>query len=502
MLVGDERRRISCGVIRFGSPFYVEGANADGRLQTVAIAELQFEQNPMKPFVRIFLPRPRSLAAALSLALAGASTTSSVAAHTAAQLLTVQNCNDSGAGSLREVYASALDGDEVSLAQLACSTISLTSGPITSGPSAGYVALQGPLDHTLTLSGNHASRVIVHHGSRVAVNNLYVIAGVANDADGGGCIISSGDVVLGHSTVSDCEVSTIGAIAARGGGIRALGAVFVVSSRVTGNRARAAAANADGGGLHALSLISGQQSTISDNTASSNGTHYARGGGVFAGGYLRCDDTTFSGNGAEGGGAIYVGDSNQYITPPITNVTISGNNAVGAAGGILAGRSIKVFNSTITGNGAGFDFGAGIYLLAGNAELHSTIVANNTTGGGLNAADIAGHAGATIAGAHNLVIASTLALPADTISAEPMLGPLAENNGRALTHALLPGSPAIDKGENPKGLTHDERGFFCPPPDGQCVQAERTVGAATDIGAFEFGAFDRIFHNAFEGGDN
>ena len=62
---------------------------------------------------------------------------------------------------------------------------------------------------------------------------------------------------------------------------------------------------------------------------------------------------------------------------------------------------------------------------------------------------------------------------------------------------MLPGSPAIDKGENPRGLIHDERGFVCP-PDGQCVRAERTVGAATDIGAFEFGGFDRIFHDAFD----
>jgi len=488
------------GVILFGSSFFLVRRDADGLLQTAFSAATPLRAIPMKPCVHTFLPRHRSLAAALSLALAGATAPPSVEAHTAAQLRTVQNCDDSGVGSLRAVYASALDGDEVSMTQLACSTITLTSGPIRSGTDAGYVLLQGPLDHSLTVSGNHAGRVIMHDGSRVAVDNLYITAGVANDAAGGGCIYSSGDVLLGHSTVSDCEVSTSGAIAARGGGIRALRAVVLGISRVTGNRARAAAADADGGGLHALYLISGSQSTISDNTASSNGTHLARGGGAFASGYVRCDDTTFSGNGAEGGGAIYVGDSNQFFTPPITNVTISGNSAVGAAGGILARRSIKVFNSTITGNGAGFDFGAGIYLSAGNAELHSTIVANNTTGGGLNTADIAGHAGAMITGAHNLVTASTLALPQDTISAEPLLGPLAENSGRAFTHALLPGSPAIDKGENPRGISHDERGFVCP-PDRQCIQAERTIGVATDIGAFEVGALDRIFHHGFEPGE-
>jgi hypothetical protein len=139
-----------------------------------------------------------SLAAALSLALAGAAVPPNIQARTDAQLLTVQNCDDSGAGSLREVYASALDGDEVSMTQLACSTISLTSGPITSGPSAGYVALQGPLDHSLTVSGNHASRVIMHDGSRVTVNDLNITAGVANDATAAEAIYSSGDVHLGR----------------------------------------------------------------------------------------------------------------------------------------------------------------------------------------------------------------------------------------------------------------------------------------------------------------
>ena len=451
----------------------------------------------MKSFVRTCLPQPGSLAAALSLALAGATSPLSLEARTAAQLLTVQNCDDSGAGSLRDVYGNAQDGDEVSMTQLACSTITLTSGPILSRIDAGYVVLQGPLDHTLTVSGNHAGRVIMHDGLRVTVNDLYVTAGVASDATGGGCIYSSGDVHLGRSTVSDCEVSTSGATVARGGGIHAVRSVVLVNSRVTGNRAHAAAADAEGAGVHSVYFVSRIQSTISDNTASSGGYHFARGGGAFASTYLRCDDSTFSGNSAGSGGAIYLSNVNQILTPSMSNVTISGNSALGAAGGIFTGRSINIFNSTITGNSAVFDFGAGIYLGGGDVELHSTIVANNTTGGGLNVADIAGHGGAAITGAHNLVTASTLLLPDDTIMSEPMLGPLAENRGRAFTHALLPGSPAIDKGDNPLGLIHDERGYDCP-LDRQCILAERTIGPATDIGAFEVGAFDQIFHGEFD----
>ncbi len=63
----------------------------------------------------------------------------------------------------------------------------------------------------------------------------------------------------------------------------------------------------------------------------------------------------------------------------------------------------------------------------------------------------------------------------------PLLGPLQANGGPTLTHALLPGSPAINAG-NPQGcldslgnlLTFDQRG------------ASRTQGLLCDIGAYEY----------------
>ena len=58
---------------------------------------------------------------------------------------------------------------------------------------------------------------------------------------------------------------------------------------------------------------------------------------------------------------------------------------------------------------------------------------------------------------------------------DPLLGPLAYNGGPTLTRALLPGSPALDRGSNPEGLTEDQRGYG----------SDRVVGAAADIGAYE-----------------
>jgi len=61
----------------------------------------------------------------------------------------------------------------------------------------------------------------------------------------------------------------------------------------------------------------------------------------------------------------------------------------------------------------------------------------------------------------------------------PLLGPLTNNGGPTLTMALLPGSPAIDAGDDgllsaPYNLTTDQRGL------------PRKAGAHVDIGALEF----------------
>ncbi len=61
------------------------------------------------------------------------------------------------------------------------------------------------------------------------------------------------------------------------------------------------------------------------------------------------------------------------------------------------------------------------------------------------------------------------------IDVEPLLGPLQDNGGPTQTIGLLPGSPALNAGSNPDGLTTDQRGEGFP----------RTINGQTDIGAFE-----------------
>ena len=67
--------------------------------------------------------------------------------------------------------------------------------------------------------------------------------------------------------------------------------------------------------------------------------------------------------------------------------------------------------------------------------------------------------------------------PGDQINTDPMLGPLQDNGGPTFTHALLPGSPAIDAGD-PK---------FTPPPyyDQRGPDFWRVRNSRIDNGSFE-----------------
>ena len=129
--------------------------------------------------------------------------------------------------------------------------------------------------------------------------------------------------------------------------------------------------------------------------------------------------------------------------------TISGNSAGRHGGGIHASGTLLVSHATVTGNMAATD-GGGI-LADGGAMLNHAIVAGNFRGASVPS-DIALNAtlsftvlgvdtGASITDQGGNLIGTT-ASPTD-----PKLGPLADNGGPTMTHALLAGSPAIDAGD-------------------------------------------------------
>jgi hypothetical protein len=405
--------------------------------------------------------------------------------------IVVTSCDDAGPGTLREAYFNAVDGDVIDLSQLTCSEISLTTGALTD--SAPEVSIEGAGKYALTINGNNNGRVLVHNGSgTLTVYGLTISGGSYSGQYGGGCIYSYGNVLLEAANVSSCSLSSSGTDHAYGGAVYAKNSVLLAGAAITESSAHAASANSAGGGVWAYNAQI-YFSTVSGNTISGDGSHYSRGGGAFVRGDARIGYSTFAGNAAESGGAIFL-FGGATDTMVIANSTISGNHASGAGGGVFAKyRPLEVDNSTISGNTAVFDFGAGLYLYT-DTDIESTIVAGNTSQDGLLASDVGGAASITITGANNLIVAPTLPVPADTISADPMLGPLQDNGGVTMTHALLPGSPAIDQGNNIRGFSYDQRVSDETAPYGY----ERMVGANADIGAFEFGAPDRIFVGDFD----
>jgi hypothetical protein len=67
--------------------------------------------------------------------------------------------------------------------------------------------------------------------------------------------------------------------------------------------------------------------------------------------------------------------------------------------------------------------------------------------------------------------------PGDQINTDPLLGPLQDNGGLTFTHALLPGSPAINAGDP---------NFVGPPDyDQRGPDYVRVRGGRIDVGSFE-----------------
>jgi hypothetical protein len=181
-------------------------------------------------------------------------------------------------------------------------------------------------------------------------------------------------------------------------------------------------------------------------------------------------NTTEAGNGqpATGGGV----DASYFAFATIQNSTVSGNVAAGAGsmGGGIYGNA-KLVASTVTDNSA--NQGGGLFS---TATEHDVLIADSIVAG--NSApsdpDCAGQ-GEFVPPAprgHNLFGPEGCLAPApgDILTANPGLGPLADNGGPTPTHALLPGSPAIDAAED-LGLKTDQRGV--------------KRGTPPDIGSFE-----------------
>jgi len=392
----------------------------------------------------------------------------SFAFHTAplggVTLLVTSCLDDSSGGTLREVLASAGEGDTVDMSALACSTITLAQGELAT--SLDDINFVGPGGHTLTIDAASASRGISHTGAgTLGLSHLGISNGrIAGSTGYGACVYSAGSVDASHVDIANCNNLVY---PSNGGGLFAMNAVTIADSSITNSYG-----GLGGGGVFAYY----GNMTITRSTISGNSARHA--GGAFAYyGSISVIDSTISGNTANISGA---GGVRTYYDLDIVNSTISGNLAAMSAGGIEFGGVGSIRNSTIVFNQA-VD-GGGIHGFNGSTlTMTSTIVALNSAGAGTS--DIGNVV--SVDGSHNLIMVTTATVPPDTLTGDPGIGPLADNGGPTQTHALLSGSIAIDAGDNPDALATDQRGFA------------RTAGAATDIGAYELQP-DVIFANGFE----
>ncbi len=304
----------------------------------------------------------------------------------------------------------------------------------------------------------------------------------------------------GRLNVTDSVISENSGV-----GISVIGTPLTMArSIVSGNRGGIAA------GRYSNTTIS--QSTIANNEAS--------GISLDSNVNLTLSESTIRGNKTDDrGGAIRV--ANRLSSVAISHSTIADNFAAQGGGGISTSGALTITNSTISGNstnGQGGGIAANASIVSGPVIRHTTITGNFAAsgGGGLTATSVSSPL------LENCIIAGNTApdgkepdlegyvrlryslVGQDHLTAfpvpptdqggsmigtnespiDPLLGPLADNGGPTFTHALLPGSPALNAGD-PSAIAGQGS---TPEFDQRGVGFGRMAGGRIDIGAFELGA--------------
>jgi hypothetical protein len=417
---------------------------------------------------------------------------------------------------------------------LAYSTISGNSLGSNDSARGGGVYGKGDisLDHS-TISGNSAS---AYHGamgggvftlgaaelveSSVSGNMLSATSNTDGHAYGGG-IYAKGNATINTSSIGANTAD--GYYGAVGGGLVGLGTVDMSGAFITGNSATASAKSSAvrGGGVAAVGDFSAKETTIDANHASGGGgSAGSLGGGLVAYHGMSLVRSTISHNGSTGSAGGILGASVDAATTSVyvQSSTISGNTAAYVVGGaFFNSATVGLYNSTVAFNSAGAGYLGAVFPLdyyapgvaltgmntAMSVTLQSTILSNNTYGPSESEVDLS--SAKTMSNgvkfnaspANNYVRAFILAgstLPDDTLPDPqkitcPLLGPLRDNGGPTMTHALLSGSPAIDAGNDVLHLTDDQRGDGYP----------RESNGIADIGAYEVDQTDIVFNSSLEG---
>ncbi len=357
--------------------------------------------------------------------------------------------------SLREAiaFANRLEGDDaIEFAPNVVGTIGLTLGELTISEDVG---IYGPGAEVLTVSGGGESRVFsigpdvgwFDEESGAEIDDLTIADGAARQ---GGGIFNQGVLELNRVTLSGnkAQDKLNGGF---GGAIfnDEFATVWLFDSTVAGNMS-----DWFGGGFynHANADVYVVSSTFSGNEAE------LAGGASYNDGYVIAFNSTFSGN-----------------------ITTAADDE-GLGGAFYNNGDLDVQSSTLAFNQAGV--GGAIANFDGTTWLTNSIVSDNSavTGadlfdGSLDPPSIFGwNSLISDPAEHDISDGES----GNIVGVPALLGPLADNGGWTQTHALLPGSPAID------ATSFDD---FDPEfdiiPDFDQRGIERVQGEQFDMGSFE-----------------
>jgi CSLREA domain-containing protein len=358
------------------------------------------------------------------------------------------------------------------------------TGDLNIGPDK-TITINGAGKTTTIIDANAIDRAFRPFHGNLTLNDLTVRNGRAEGANSlaasGGCFyVTSGSLALARVVITGCfTASTNGGATSGAGMVTVDSTLTMVDSEITSNTVTG---QGPGGGLY-LTWTNG---TITRSTIVGNSAQY--GGGVYASGTATAPsaviirDSTIAQNVATttfgGGGMFLSGNGAANLTVAIANTTIAGNSAtLGPAGALNAviESEVTLTNVTVSANSSAT---GGAVRAQTKLDVKNTIIANNTGAAPSNCAP-----GFLITSlGHNLEFPGTscgFVLGSDR-RADPLLNTLADNGGPTRTMALMPGSPAIDAGDDATCAAapvsgHDQRG------------ASRSVGAGLhcDMGGYE-----------------